>query len=87
MPAVARKGDADVPHCSAMDRAGASSNVFCNGLGISRAGDHNTSHVLPAVPVCVGHTAPDHERQQHGFRQRARLWARGRCADGVHECR
>ena len=57
MPAVTRKGDADVTHCSGMVRSGASTNVFVNGIGISRQGDVNTSHLLPGAP-CPPHTAP-----------------------------
>ena len=38
MPAVTRIGDADVAHCSGMTRAEGSSDVFCNGIGISRQG-------------------------------------------------
>jgi len=57
MPAVTRKGDADVPHCSGMVRLGASTNVFVNGIGVSRQGDVNTGHLRPGVP-CPGHAAP-----------------------------
>ena len=32
------------------------SNVFCNGIAISRQGDNNTSHLLPPVPC--PHSAP-----------------------------
>ena len=39
MPAVTRKGDADVTHCSGMVRSGASTNVFVNGKGCGRVGD------------------------------------------------
>ena len=39
MPAVTRIGDADVTHCSGMTRAAGSSNVFVNGIGISREGE------------------------------------------------
>ena len=56
MPAVTRIGDADVTHCSGMTRAGGSSDVFCNGIGISRQGDNNTGHLLPGSP-CPGHSA------------------------------
>lgn len=56
MPAVTRIGDADVAHCSGMTRAAGSSNVFCNGIGISRQGDSNTGHLLPGVP-CPVHSA------------------------------
>ena len=59
MPAVTRKGDADVTHCSGMVRSGASSNVFVNGIGVSRQGDNNTGHLLPPnVPPCASHSAP-----------------------------
>ena len=57
MPAVTRIGDADVPHCSGMTRAEGSPNVRVNSIPVSRQGDNNTSHLLPAV-VCPPHTAP-----------------------------
>ena len=57
MPAVTRIGDADVPHCSGMTRAEGSPNVRVNSIPVSRRGDNNTSHLLPAV-VCPPHTAP-----------------------------
>ena len=58
MPAVTRIGDADVPHCSGMTRAQGSGNVFVNGIGVSRQGDNNTTHLLPpAAPVCPAHSA------------------------------
>ena len=56
MPAVTRIGDADVAHCSGMTRAQGSSNVFANGIGVSRQGDVNTTHLLPGDP-CPTHTA------------------------------
>jgi len=56
MPAVTRIGDADVAHCSGMTRAQGSSNVFANGIGVSRQGDVNTTHLLPGAP-CPAHTA------------------------------
>ena len=59
MPAVTRAGDADVTHCTGMTRAGKSSDVFANGIGVSRQGDNNTAHLLPPdIPPCPGHTAP-----------------------------
>ena len=59
MPAVTRIGDADVTHCSGMTRAAGSSDVFVNGIGISRQGDNNTGHLLPPnVPPCGSHSAP-----------------------------
>lgn len=57
MPAVTRIGDADVAHCSGMTRAVGSSDVIVNGLGVSRQGDNNTSHLLPGSP-CPSHAAP-----------------------------
>ena len=57
MPAVTRKGDADVTHCTGMVRSGASSNVFVNNIGVSRQGDLNTSHLLPGTP-CPSHAQP-----------------------------
>ena len=49
MPAVTRIGDADVTHCTGMTRAAGSSNVFCNGIGVSRQGEKNTTLLLPGV--------------------------------------
>ena len=54
MPAVARIGDANIAHCSGMVQAEGSSNVFANGIGISRVGDKNTTHKLPGNP-CPSH--------------------------------
>ena len=59
MPAVTRIGDEDVTHCSAMTRDDGSSNVFVNGIWVSRQGANNTSHLLPPdVPPCPSHSAP-----------------------------
>ena len=60
MAAVTRIGDADVTHCSGMTRAVGSSNVFANGIGISRQGDVNTVHLKPPFPPpipCPAHAA------------------------------
>ena len=57
MPAVTRYGDADVSHCSGMTREGCSPNVFVNSIAVSRQGDNNTSHLLPA-PICPSHAKP-----------------------------
>ena len=47
MLAVTRIGDVfDVTHCSVMTRAQGSSDVFVNGIGVSRQGDNNTTHLL-----------------------------------------
>ena len=52
MPAVCRGDsvDADVPHCSGMNRDQRSDNVKVNGTGISRQGDNNTTHLNPPAP-------------------------------------
>lgn len=57
MPAATRVGDADIPHCSGMNRAQGSPDVFVNGIPWSRQGDNNTPHLLPGSP-CPGHAAP-----------------------------
>jgi uncharacterized Zn-binding protein involved in type VI secretion len=57
VPAVTRKGDADIDHCSGMVRDGASGDVFANSIAVSRQTDNNTSHLLPGVP-CPSHAAP-----------------------------
>jgi uncharacterized Zn-binding protein involved in type VI secretion len=59
MPAVCRGAgvDADVPHCSGMNRSALSPDVKVNGTGISRQGDVNTPHLLPPPP-CPTHAAP-----------------------------
>ena len=58
MPAVTRIGDADVTHCTGMTRAQGSTNVFVNGIGVSRQGDLNTPHLLPPnIPPCPAHAA------------------------------
>ena len=85
MPAVTRIGDADVPHCSGMTRAGGSSNVFCNGIGISRSGDNNTNHRLPPNRPPCPRTPPHRQRFEHGVRERARLRSRGRFDFGVYQ--
>ena len=60
MPAVCRGAgvDFDIPHCSPMNRLGLSPNVRVNSIGISRQGDINTPHLLPAGPICIPHVAP-----------------------------
>jgi len=57
MPAVTRIGDADVAHCSGMTRAQGSTDVKVNGIGVSRQGDVNTSHLTPIDAPCPPHTA------------------------------
>ena len=55
MPAVTRIGDNDTSHCSTPTRAQGSTNVFVNGIPVSRQGDNNTPHLLPGSP-CPSHT-------------------------------
>ena len=56
--AVCRIGHADEPHCSGMTRAQGSTSVFVNGIGVSRQGDSNTTHLLPPnIPPCPAHAA------------------------------
>jgi len=56
MPAVARQGDRNVPHCSSHTMARGSPDVFVNGRAVCRQGDPTTSHLLPGKP-CPAHTA------------------------------
>ena len=56
MPAVTRIGDNDTGHCSTPTRAQGSTNVFVNGIPVSRQGDNNTPHLLPGSP-CPSHSA------------------------------
>ena len=58
MPAVTRKGDAAITHCSTPNREGCSGDVFANGIPISRQGDNNTVHKLPGGDRCPSHAAP-----------------------------
>tara|TARA_Y100000004_G_scaffold29195_1_gene30168 strand:- start:700 stop:1005 length:306 start_codon:yes stop_codon:yes gene_type:complete len=62
MPAVTRVGDQDIKHCTNMTRAEGSSNVFCNGIPVSRQGDKNTPHFAPGHSIthviCRSHAAP-----------------------------
>lgn len=58
MPAVARQGDTDVPHCSGHNVQTASGDVFINGRGAARRGDLNTPHVKPGGDNCPGCQAP-----------------------------
>ena len=57
MPAAARIGDSDLPHCSGMVRAEGSKDVFVNGIAWSCLGHSNTTHLLPGDP-CPSHSAP-----------------------------
>jgi len=57
MPAAARVGDRNVPHCSGHTMAQGSSNVMINNRRAVRVGDLTTTHLLPGVP-CPSHAAP-----------------------------
>ena len=53
-------GDPDLVHCSVPFRKGGSTNVFVNGIGVSRQGDSNTPHLKPPFPPpipCPTHAA------------------------------
>lgn len=58
MPAITRVGDADIPHCSGMVRAQGSPDTFVNQMPVSRQGDLNTPHLIPAGIFCGVHNAP-----------------------------
>ena len=64
MPAICRGSlvDDDVVHCSVPKRLEESPDVFVNkdsgGAGISRQGDDNHPHLLPAADDCPIHQAP-----------------------------
>jgi uncharacterized Zn-binding protein involved in type VI secretion len=57
MPAVSRKGDAGVPHCSGYVIAEGSPDVYLDGRPVARVGDRATSHLKPGSP-CKSHTPP-----------------------------
>jgi uncharacterized Zn-binding protein involved in type VI secretion len=57
MPAVARRGDTNVPHCSGHNVQSASGDVFVNGIGAARQGDSCTVHVKPGGDRCPAHSA------------------------------
>ena len=82
MPAVTRIGDADVPHCSGMTRAEGSPNVRVNSIPVSRQGDNNTSHLIPAA-VCPPHTAPIAAGSTTVFINRKGC---GRIGDAISSC-
>ena len=56
--AVTFIGANDVPHCSGMVRRQGSTNVFVNGIGVSRQGDVNTKHKFPLLRFCPPHAQP-----------------------------
>jgi len=84
MPAVCRGDsvDKDVIHCSTPKRDQRSDNVFCNGTGISRQGDKNTTHKLPGAP-CPSHAKPISKGSSTVFVNNKGC---GRVGDGVTSC-
>ena len=53
MPAIARKGDREIGHCSMPRRLGAVTSVYANNKRISCRGHMNTVHLKPCpCPVC-----------------------------------
>jgi uncharacterized Zn-binding protein involved in type VI secretion len=57
MPAVARRGDQGVPHCSGYTIADGSNDVNVNGRPVARVSDSSTPHLRPGGRRCVSHTA------------------------------
>lgn len=59
MPAICRgdRVDKDIVHCSVPLRENRSSDVFVNGIGISRLSDVNHPHLFPGSP-CPTHQVP-----------------------------
>lgn len=84
MPAVCRGDsvDSDLTHCSTPKRDERSGNVFCNGTGISRQGDKNTSHKLPGAP-CPSHKAAISKGSSTVFVNNKGC---GRVGDGITAC-
>lgn len=84
MPAVCRGDlvDIDVIHCSTPAREERSPDVFVNGIGVSRQGDNNDSHLLPGSP-CPTHKAPIAVGSKKVF---ANTKGIGRIGDAVSSC-
>jgi uncharacterized Zn-binding protein involved in type VI secretion len=57
MPAVARIGDTDIPHCSGHNVQSGSGDVFVNGRGAARKGDSCTTHLVKRGKKCKPHSA------------------------------
>ena len=55
MPAVARKGDMEAPHCSVPSRMGHFRTVVANGIPMSGRYHLNTPHTKPCGDICCGH--------------------------------
>jgi uncharacterized Zn-binding protein involved in type VI secretion len=84
---VVRFGDPDVAHCSGMTRKGKSSNVFANGIGVSRQGDVNTTHLLPPnIPPCGTHSAGITTGSTTVFANGKGLGRRGDAISGCTSC-
>ena len=82
--AVCVIGDLDLVHCSVPSRLGGSTNVFVNGIGVSRQGDSNTTHLLPPnVPPCPAHSAPISSGSSTVFVNGKGC---GRVGDGISGC-
>jgi uncharacterized Zn-binding protein involved in type VI secretion len=56
MPAVARRTDPGVPHCTGYTIATGSPDVFVNNLPVARVRDLSTPHLLPGSP-CPSHVS------------------------------
>ena len=84
MPAVCRGDlvDVDVVHCSLPSRDERSDNVKVNGIGISRQGDNNNSHLFPGTP-CPTHARPITTGSTTVFINNMGC---GRVGDGITSC-
>lgn len=58
MPAAARVGDLNVPHCSGHRMATGSIDVFINNRRACRQGDITTLHLRPCGRFCCNHAPP-----------------------------
>ena len=86
MPAVARIGDTNAPHCGGHNMAEGSSSVFANGIGVCRLGDSTTVHLMPnpgPPPPCVNHAAPVNEASPNVYADGIKI---ARMNDGIAGC-
>ena len=83
MPALARLGDPDIPHCSGMVRLGHVKTVFANGIPLSCQGHLNTTHVYPAKPFCLPHGRPIIKGSPNVFAEGLPV---GRVGDPILQC-
>lgn len=58
MPAVSRKGDAGLVHCTGYNIAQGSPDVRVNGRPVARDGDLSDTHKKPNGKKCGIHAAP-----------------------------